>query len=68
MSHKYYTQVQGQLLVSQKKYCDFVVWTLKGQVVHRLYIPKYKFYGEAVGKIDKFLCAKLYSSVTQTLE
>ena len=34
MTHKYYTQVQGQSLVSQKKYCDFVVWTPKGQVVH----------------------------------
>ena len=34
MTHKYYTQVLGQLLVSEEKYWDFVVWTPRGQVVH----------------------------------
>jgi len=25
-SHSYYTQVQGQLMVTRKEYCDFKVW------------------------------------------
>lgn len=28
--HKYYTQVQGQLALCDKDFCDFVVWTPKG--------------------------------------
>jgi len=28
-THKYYTQIQGQLLLCDKQYCDFVVWTTK---------------------------------------
>ena len=53
MTHKYYTQVQGQLLVSEKKYCDFVVWTLRGQVVHRLY-PNTNFAEKLQHKLTSF--------------
>ena len=53
MTHKYYTQVQGQLLVSQKKYCDFVVWTQKGQVVHRVY-PNINFTEKLLQKLTDF--------------
>ncbi|KAK6191028.1 hypothetical protein SNE40_002778 [Patella caerulea] len=28
--HAYHFQVQGQMAICQKKYCDFCVWTLKG--------------------------------------
>ena len=28
-SHKYYTQVQGQLEICRKTFCDFIVWTPK---------------------------------------
>ena len=37
MSHAYYTQVQGQLLITGKEYCDFVVWTPKGIIIDRVY-------------------------------
>lgn len=37
-SHKYYTQVQGQLLICEKKFCDFVIWTTKGLIIERIYI------------------------------
>ena len=33
-----------------------------------LTIPKYKFYRKATAKIDKVLFARLYPSVTETLE
>ena len=29
-SHKYYTQIQGQLAVTDRSFCDFIVWTPKG--------------------------------------
>ncbi len=35
-SHKYYTQVQGQLAMCDKDFCDFVVWTPKGIIVERI--------------------------------
>ena len=53
MTHKYYTQVHGQLLVSQKKYCVFMVWTQKGQVVHRLY-PNINFTEKLLQKLTNF--------------
>ena len=37
ISHKYYTQVQGQLLITDKDYCDFVVWTPCGITIQRIY-------------------------------
>jgi hypothetical protein len=30
-NHVFYYQVQGQLNISEKKYCYFVVWTPKGK-------------------------------------
>ena len=36
-SHKYYTQVQGQLLITEKDYCDFVVWTPCGITTQRIH-------------------------------
>ena len=66
MTPMYYTQVQGQLLVSQRKYCGFVVWTQKERVAHSLYPNKIiKFYRKAVAKIDQFLFARLHPSVTE---
>ena len=36
-NHKYYTQVQGQLSIANRKFCDFVVWTPKGLIIERIY-------------------------------
>ena len=35
-THNYYSQVQGQLEVCDKQYCDFVCWTNKGAHVERI--------------------------------
>ena len=35
-NHQYYSQVQHQLLVSRRRYCDFFVWTTVDFVVIRI--------------------------------
>uniref|UniRef100_A0A2S2Q7Z6 Uncharacterized protein n=1 Tax=Sipha flava TaxID=143950 RepID=A0A2S2Q7Z6_9HEMI len=35
-NHSYYYQVQGQLHITNRKYCYFVVWTPKGICVHKI--------------------------------
>ena len=29
--HKYYSQVQGQMSISKRKWCDFIMFTTKGR-------------------------------------
>ena len=36
-SHKYYIQIQGQLSIADKDFCDFVIWTPKCLIVERIY-------------------------------
>ncbi len=36
-SHRYYTQVQGQLEITQKPFCDFIVWTPNDLFVQQIY-------------------------------
>lgn len=35
--HSYYDQVQGQLEVCDKSYCDFICWSTKGIHIERIY-------------------------------
>ena len=35
-SHHYYAQVQGQMAIGERPWCDFVVFTLKGNSVERI--------------------------------
>ena len=52
-SHRYFTQVQGQLLITGRKHCDFVVWTPLGIRVHRIY-EDYMFTEKLVKKLTSF--------------
>ena len=36
----HYFQVQGQMVVSRRKWCDFVVWTLQGISIERTYFDE----------------------------
>ena len=36
-SHEYYFQVMGALLCTERKWCDFVVWTFKDMKVVRVF-------------------------------
>ena len=35
-SHKYFAQIQGQMAIGERQWCDFVVYTLKGISVERI--------------------------------
>ena len=37
-THKYFTQIQGQMMICERDFCDFVVWTPKGISTHRIYM------------------------------
>ncbi|KAK3106389.1 hypothetical protein FSP39_018991 [Pinctada imbricata] len=64
-NHNYYYQVQGQLAISGRKYCDFVVWTLKGFSVQRIKFDE-NFWSNMLCKLNKFylhaVLPELYSS------
>jgi len=32
------TQIQGQLFVTERHYCDLVVWMPKGRITQRIYL------------------------------
>lgn len=51
--HQYYTQVQAQIFVTNSKYCDFVVWTLKDCVVLRIN-PNPQFWNACLPKAQRF--------------
>lgn len=36
-THQYYAQVQGQMAIGERIWCDFVVFTLKGISIQRIY-------------------------------
>lgn len=57
-THKYYTQVQGQLLLCDKEYCDFVVWTTKGMLTERIYIDV-RFTEKLLNKLTQFYVENL---------
>ncbi|XP_033728272.1 uncharacterized protein LOC117317556 [Pecten maximus] len=52
-SHRYYYQVQGQMLITNRKWCDFLVWTLKGWTVERIQYDE-QFCLNMVSKLAKF--------------
>ena len=36
LKHDYYIQIQGQMTICNREYCDFVCWTPKGMHVERI--------------------------------
>ena len=52
-SHKYYTQIQGQLEICQRNFCDFVVWTPTGLFVQRIY-KDLQFVEKLIKKLTNF--------------
>ncbi|KAG8180999.1 hypothetical protein JTE90_024747 [Oedothorax gibbosus] len=51
--HAYYYQVQIQIFVSQRHYCDFVLWTNKGLHVERI-LPDLEFCSVMCKKAEQF--------------
>lgn len=52
-SHQYYYQVQGQMAITGRKWCDFFLWTLKGFSVERIFFDE-NLWAEMVLKLNKF--------------
>ena len=67
-SHDYYYQVQGQMAVCEKPYCDFVCWTTKDIYVERIKRDD-KFYKAISPKLEKiFIHYVLPELLTRQLE
>ena len=52
-SHKYYIQIQGQLGISGREWCDFVLWTLNGFSIERIYFDK-ELWEQCLDKLKTF--------------
>ena len=53
-NHQYYYQVQAQMNICDRPYCDFVVWSSKGMIVQRIYRDKV-FFEAQVNKVMHFI-------------
>ncbi|KAL3862190.1 hypothetical protein ACJMK2_026409 [Sinanodonta woodiana] len=54
LNHSYYYQVQGQLVLTNRKWCDFVVWTPKGIHVERIWIDNKLWEERMLPKLKAF--------------
>lgn len=52
-NHKWFYQIQGQLFVTQRKYCIFCVWTTRG-LKHETVIFDEEFWKKIFPKLTKF--------------
>ena len=39
-NHAYYAQVQGQLAITKREWCDFIVYTQKGYLIEKIYLDR----------------------------
>lgn len=52
-THNYFYQIQGIMAITQRKWCDFVIWTPKGISVERIAADT-SFWEKMVPKLDTF--------------
>ena len=66
-THPYYCQIQGQLAVTERKWCDFVVFTNKGVSVERIKYDREFWESKLLPKLinfyDNCLCPSIVSPV-----
>ena len=66
-THPYYSQIQGQLAVTERKWCDFVIFTNKGISVERIEYDHDFWEGKLLPKLidfyDNCLCPSIVSPV-----
>ena len=53
-THAYYAQVQGQMAIGERPWCDFVVYTNKGLTVERIYFNATYWNDKLLPKLVKF--------------
>lgn len=64
--HAYYSQIQGQMAITSRKWCDFVIFTTKGLSVERInFDPDYwkNLLDKLVDFYDNCLCPSIVSPV-----
>ena len=52
-THKYYYQVQGQMAITRRWWCDFVIWTPHSTTVERINFDE-EFWATVVPKLELF--------------
>ena len=52
-THIYHYQIQGQMAITGKSWCDLYIWTLKGSSVQRIFFDKH-FWKMVLQKINNF--------------
>ena len=57
-NHEYYSQIQGQLAVCEKEYCDFVCWTPHGMHVERI-LSEPAYFDDTKPALDTFFLTVL---------
>ena len=66
-SHTYYSQIQGQLAITERKWCDFIVYTNKGLSVERIDFDSKFWLEQLLPKLtcfyDNCLCPAVVSPV-----
>ena len=56
--HQYYYQCQLQLMVTERAYCDFIVWTPNELHIQRI-LPNKEFIQSQIDKAEHFLKLQL---------
>ena len=56
-SHAYYFQVQGQLAISKRSWCHFIVWTNKGLQYETIHYDKELWENVMLPKLNAFFCS-----------
>ena len=67
-THDYFVQIQGQMAICRRDYCDFVCWTPKGIYVERIiFVPD--VFSNIKPSLDNFLlCAILSELLTHAIK
>lgn len=60
--HQYHYQVQAQLFVTKRKFCDFMVWSTSNFFVQRIF-PDADFFTEAVQNVEAFYRSAILSEL-----
>ena len=66
-THQYYSQIQGQMAITERKWCDSIVYTNKGISVERIGFDSKFLVDELLPKLTQFydccLCPAIVSPV-----
>ena len=52
-THKYFYQIQGQMAICRRNWCDFVIWTPSSIIIERIVFDK-NFWQEVLPKLEHF--------------